>query len=257
MKKIIVDINGRFGNHLHQILAGKSIAIDYGLDFYANSNNNHWAYESYLETKIPLLDISSVPHERIGIPATEHMALEFKLEHTHVSSYFMNYKWHLHNRDFLIDWIKFNPKYIEKAKKVFEAFVGQYTCAIHVRRDDYVALDYYPLVAEEYYRKVVALTKEKNPVYIVCSDDIAWCKQFFSQMEGNFYFSENDFLVDFLLMSMCNCNAIANSSFSYFAAYFNRNCEQVFYPHIWSWYFAEDGKAIGDLCPPNWTKVEY
>ena len=57
-----------------------------------------------------------------------------------------------------------------------------------------------------------------------------------------------------ILMSLCHHNIIANSSFSWWAAYLNNwNDKIVCYPSIWF------GTALThntiDLCPLEWTKI--
>jgi hypothetical protein len=57
-------------------------------------------------------------------------------------------------------------------------------------------------------------------------------------------------------MSGCTHNIIANSSFSWFAAYFNSNKDKlVCYPNTW---FCGSGSNIrvDDLFPPSWQKIK-
>jgi hypothetical protein len=58
-----------------------------------------------------------------------------------------------------------------------------------------------------------------------------------------------------LLMSCCRHNIIANSSFSWWAAYFNNNPDKIVcYPDKWF------GPQLShndtrDLCPENWNRI--
>jgi hypothetical protein len=56
-------------------------------------------------------------------------------------------------------------------------------------------------------------------------------------------------------MSCCHHNIIANSSFSWWGAYFNSYIDKmVFYPSKW---FGDTIKNdTRDLCPPEWIKIQ-
>ena len=58
-----------------------------------------------------------------------------------------------------------------------------------------------------------------------------------------------------LLMSMCYHNIIANSSFSWWSAYFNSNINKIVcYPSVW---FADKANIdTSDLCPKRWKKIQ-
>ena len=58
-----------------------------------------------------------------------------------------------------------------------------------------------------------------------------------------------------LYMSLCNHNIIANSSFSWWAAYLNENPDKVVcYPTLW-FGDALSSYDVSDLLPTEWIKI--
>lgn len=89
----------------------------------------------------------------------------------------------------------------------------------------------------KYYLKSIRKVEEKisEPVFFVFSDDIDWVKQNFTF--NKVYFvdwnkGQNSFW-DMYLMSQCSANIIANSTFSFWGAYLNKNNPFVIYPQKW------------------------
>ncbi len=104
---------------------------------------------------------------------------------------------------------------------------------VHVRRGDYLAIpDCHPFVGKKYLRKAVNCFP-KGTRFIICSDDIEWCKHFF--VGTNFFFSEgNSPLEDIYLLSLCNHNIMSNSSFSWWGAWLNEHKDKrVIAPSLW------------------------
>jgi hypothetical protein len=103
--------------------------------------------------------------------------------------------------------------------------VGSNWCAIHIRRGDYVNLPhhYIDLSRTGYYQRAYNYIKDKADKIIVFSDDIGWCKQHLTQTD-KIVFSENtNPMDDMMLMSLCRCHVIANSSFSWWGSWLARN----------------------------------
>ena len=79
-----------------------------------------------------------------------------------------------------------------------------------------------------------------SPVFFVFSNDIPWCMENLSDLFDKFqvhYVDNNkgkESYRDMHLMSLGRCNILANSSFSWWAAYLNRREDKIVYvPHKW------------------------
>lgn len=89
----------------------------------------------------------------------------------------------------------------------------------------------------KYYLKSIRKVEEKisEPVFFIFSDDIDWVKQNFTFNKAYFVDwnkGQNSFW-DMYLMSQCSANIIANSTFSFWGAYLNKNNPFVIYPQKW------------------------
>lgn len=140
----------------------------------------------------------------------------------------------------------FSKKFIDTidfSKKVQHSFLKNQYCsllniknsvAIHIRRTDYIKNpDYEGICTSTYYKKALSYFNQKYPDtnFFFFSDDINWAKTEFG-IKPNHYFVENDSsddttMRDLYLMSHCNHIVIANSSFSWWAAYLNKNKEKI------------------------------
>ena len=121
--------------------------------------------------------------------------------------------------------------------------------AVHVRRGDYVDLGI--CLGESYYRESVNfLCKElQSPTFYIFSDDIEYAKKLCAFVRDAdvvpvVYDAHNSTIEDFLLMKSCKHNIIANSSYSWWAAWANvhenkivvapkRENKDDFYPEEW------------------------
>lgn len=114
------------------------------------------------------------------------------------------------------------------------------TIGVHLRRGDYVndnsnASIYRNLTEGNYYQSAINAIKSKYDGYkfLVFSDDIEWCKNYFDSKE--FEFSSNTTVLDdFYDLALCEHQIIANSTFSWWAAWLNPNKNKmVIVPKKW------------------------
>ena len=93
---------------------------------------------------------------------------------------------------------------------------------------------------------------QDNGSFLIFSDDINWAKQNFDNK--NLYFSEsNDELFDFILMSKCDNNIIANSSFSWWASYLNKNKNKTIVSPK-KWFNPISNLNYKDILPEDWIR---
>lgn len=134
--------------------------------------------------------------------------------------------------------------------------------SIHIRRGDYVndlkTNNFHGALDLSYYYKSIEFFRSKfeNPTFFIFSDDKEFVKKTFS-LESNFEFIQ-DVKLDYeelFLMSQCENNIIANSSFSWWGAWLNENEHKIVVsPNNWFKNEAMQSQTK-DLIPQNWIKI--
>jgi hypothetical protein len=137
--------------------------------------------------------------------------------------------------------------------------------ALHVRRGDYLTLGngiIHGTCTIDYYKNAMQIIKSKiaNPTFFIFSaDDPQWPQQYLNpdvpfEVIGNnntgSYGYEN-----MRLMSLCKHNIIANSSFSWWGAWLNKNPDKiVIAPQQW---FADSFRngQTKQITPNNWLRI--
>lgn len=132
----------------------------------------------------------------------------------------------------------------------------QNSVALHVRRGDYVSIGCQ--IQMDFYDKALQFMEEKagdNQVVYVFSDDILFCREYFMKYFGRIsivfpeYQSDNLTLDDFLIMSHCKHIIMANSTYSWWAAWLNRNDGKIVV-------CPEFGMWKDDFYPEEWVKIK-
>lgn len=127
--------------------------------------------------------------------------------------------------------------------------------SLHVRRGDYVANvhthNVHGLCSLEYYQKAIETIKSEvnNPTFFVFSDDIEWCKNNLA-IFGDLQFVDNTktALDDLVLMTKCQHNIIANSTFSWWGAWLKSD-GVVIAPRNW---FSNPNRNLKGVYPNEW-----
>jgi len=178
----------------------------------------------------------------------------------YMEGYWQSYRYFENYRDVLLESFSF-PEIIKKnVSEIANTIAGNVTASIHIRRGDYVSSkstnDFHGVCDIAYYNSAIAYLKARYPdLYIlVFSDDIEWVKEHLPVSGKHLYVTNGNRhpAEDMYLMSICNHNVIANSSFSWWAAWLNRNNNKVVIaPQKW---FNTD-LPTNDLIPAKWIRM--
>lgn len=137
--------------------------------------------------------------------------------------------------------------------------------SIHIRRGDYVWLaKKHPPISHNYIKQALKHFKEIGyNNYLVFSDDIPWCKEYFKYWDNtglNLSYSEgNNTLKDLSLMSGCEHNIIANSTFSWWGAWLNQNNDKIVVsPSAYNW-FGNGNRNLKTegIIPNDWKQITF
>ena len=213
---------GQFGNQLFQIASTIGIAEKHSYSY----GFPEWSYQKYFKNPLPKGEIW--PNENYYEPEFHYNEVSI-LDNTNISGYLQSEKYFKHCEDFIRLHFEFSPEFLYKTKTKYSNLLKEKICAIHVRRGDYVTNHNHHALSYEYYLK--AMEHFKGCVFLVFSDDIEYCKSVFPE---HFIFIEGSEMEDFTLMTLCDNFIIANSTFSWWAAWLSKSeNKKIIAPKKW------------------------
>jgi hypothetical protein len=151
---------------------------------------------------------------------------------------------------------------VSDVKELGKKLSYENSVAIHVRRGDYlrlpIILDWHGVLDESYYCTALNILNNQFPdlkIYYF-SDDPQWVNQTLMPLFPGTIVSENiskTHYHDFHLIQSCKHQIVANSSFSWWAAWLNPNPEKiVIAPKKW---FNNAPYDTRDLIPEEWLRI--
>jgi hypothetical protein len=248
---------GRLGNQLFEIATTISTAIDYKQTYIFNN----WKYNKFLKNPIPEGRNKSVrsytEQEFHYVPINLDTNFNWDLK-----GWFQSEKYFKNNEEAIRWHFQLSEEYDTYIRNKYKFLNNKKTCSIHVRRGDFLELpEYHTVIEIDYY--VNAIKKlygggYDDITFVVCSDDIEWCKENLNDMLPNItleYIEDEEDIIDMFIMSYCGDNIMACSSFSWWAAWLNENVnKKVIAPTKWFGEAYKD-KDTSDLIPGKWTKI--
>ena len=150
-----------------------------------------------------------------------------------VQGTFQSEKYFKHNRNNILKWYTPRKKYLDQINKIDQQITAPHSkrCCIHIRRSDYHAMEEKDdglgwILPVAYYKE--ALKKLPNDLYyIIISDSPDFAEQVFENLTNKFISRENPAVVDMFLLTLCQYNILANSTFSWWGGWLNNNTNKV------------------------------
>lgn len=160
---------------------------------------------------------------------------------------------------------KFTVKYglFGENIRIADMINNQNSVSLHVRRGQYVidpsANRVHGTMDINYYKKCISFIAKKieNPHFFIFSDDIKWVKANLSIEYPTTYVDDiikNKNYDDMRLMSMFKHNIIANSTFSWWGAWLNRNPNKIVIAPK-KWFKDPIRNQENDIVPDSWIKI--
>ena len=174
----------------------------------------------------------------------------------YLKDYFQDEKYFKDNADVIRNDFTFKNPLSPEAEKIAADIRSTESICLHVRRWDYVtdpkaAVHHGFVGSGDYYPRAIKLMEEKikNPHFFVFSDDINWCRENLKISHPTVFVSAG--ADDMHLMTLCKHFIIANSSFSWWAAWLgNALNKTVIAPKVWY-----RSQSSGGLVPATWIQI--
>lgn len=184
-------------------------------------------------------------------------------DNSYVDGYFQNEKYFYDIREIILEQISINRPLSNFTKSIQKKINSlNNTCSIHVRRGDMandINVKIHGVCSVEYYNNAIEFLKNKlgEVNYFIFSDDFEWCRSNLKIDNAIFVESDEHRIAheDIYLMSLCDHNIIANSTFSWWGAWLNDNESQISIAPMEWFKDKKYQKQSQDIVPNRWIKL--
>lgn len=277
---IYIELMGGLGNQLFQIFCGIAYSLENRIPFKINatkadlvspidniskrptywtnflSNLSTFTYQN--QVNLPLFKEPAFTYNKIPI-----INQDFKL-----FGYYQSYKYFDHHYADLCRLINLDNQKTLIKNKYKHYFNNKKVICIHFRIGDLknnsghgpVIDNKYAIVCLNYMKEKLADFSSYELLYFGEQTDNTIIETFIREI--HIVFKNNYTIIDYnipdweqlVLMSLCDHNIIANSTFSWWGAYFNNNVNKIVcYPSLW---FGKNcNNNVTDLFPETWKQI--
>ena len=214
---------GRLGNQLFQVASTIGLAEKHGLP---------WDFPQTIQDCAAgrLLSLTGSLRIRPSDQRTLHLErdtvfydVQLDLAHStliDLEGYFQSVRYFKESLPSLNDYFTFPSEVALSVKEKYPELGSSSTVTLHVRRGDYLKFsDIYVALGMPYYERALSRMGFIERVIII-SDDIEWCKRHFGPLlPYNVRYSDGGDIEEFVVMLLSKKVVIANSTFSWWAAF--------------------------------------
>lgn len=265
---------GGLGNQLFQIFITIAYALRYNREFkfeysdiLTTGHHRSTYWNNFLSKLRPYTVKSSLNMQIYSEPYFHYKVIPESLNNIKLHGYFQSPKYFNDKYKEIIEIIDLKNQQLlikDKYKNYFEKPV----ISMHFRLGDYKDIqEFHNLLTLKYYenaiKKIIEITNKTdwNILYVCESKDNDIVSKNIEQLINIFpeiqFIKATDNSADWeqmLLMSLCDHNIIANSTFSWWSAYFNNNEDKIVcYPN--QWFGPKLNLNTIDLFIESWIKV--
>ncbi len=253
---VCCNLKGGLGNMLFQIASAYAISVENNDTLIIDEKKSHKVHNNidfYKKNIFRKLTYEKCYNENTYNEKYFHYNKINYQKNILIDGYFQSEKYFSNHKKDILNLFSIDENSNLYINNKYGSILNDETCSIHIRRGDYLNLpNYHPICEKEYYIKAIDKFKS-NTKFLIFSDDINWCKN--NLIGNNFIFIENEFdYIDIWLMSLCKNNIIANSTFSWWGAWLNKNeNKKIISPK--KWFGPLINHNTKDLIPNTWITI--
>lgn len=203
----------------------------------------------------------SLDHKIIYEPNFNYWHNIFQItDSKYLKGYWQSFKYFNDNEEFVKSLFEFPREFEEKFLGFLSKLKSFNTIAVHVRRGDFSENDFHELLPLEYYSNAFQYAHDhvSNPLFIIFSNDIEWCKINIFHKNSRFIFIDKSrtqsAFEDLFLMTKCDNHIISNSTFSWWGAWLATG-ENGLVIAPKKWFNKTLNISTSDLIPDSWIKI--
>ena len=277
---IYIEIMGGLGNQLFQIFCGIAYSLENKVPFKINTNKNDLVspvdnvsirptyWHNFLSNLSKFTYQQNLIIPTYNEPTFIHNKIPSINEDFKLRGYYQSYKYFDGQFTNICKMINLDTQKKEIYEKYNHYFNNKKVICIHFRIGDYIKNQAtHPILNSDYYIKSINCLNSQlqnffnyEILYFGEQADNTIIHSFIREI--NIIFKNKYTIIDYnipdweqlLIMSLCEHNIIANSTFSWWGAYFNNNVNKIVcYPSLW---FGKNcNNNVKDLFPDSWNNI--